>query len=122
MMHFSSATLGSVVLALTLAFPGAAVARSHVRAETTGSVAYTWSNYRKAAGHAGRMLRDHQTVQISCRHRGFKVTDGNVWWYRIASAPWKGHYYVSADAFYNDGKTSGSLLRTPFYDRKVPVC
>jgi hypothetical protein len=36
---------------------------------------------------------------------GFKVADGNTWWSRIASAPWDNNFYVSADAFYNDGQT-----------------
>ena len=42
--------------------------------------------------------------------------------YRIASAPWSGSYYVSADAFYNNGQTSGSLVGTPFVDSNVPNC
>jgi hypothetical protein len=122
MKQVSLAALCSVAIAAVLTFPAAAAAGSHTRRETTGSVAYTWSNYRHASGRSGRMLHDHQTVQISCRLRGFKVADGNVWWYRIASTPWKGRYYVSADAFYNNGRTSGSLLHTPFSDPKVPVC
>jgi RHS repeat-associated protein len=31
-------------------------------------------------------------------------------------------WYVSADAFYNNGATSGSLAGTPFYDSSVPIC
>lgn len=53
---------------------------------------------------------------------GFRVADGNTWWYRIAQSPWDGTYYVSADAFYNDGATAGSLLGTPFVDPAVPAC
>jgi hypothetical protein len=61
-------------------------------------------------------------VQITCRTEGFRVADGNTWWYRIASSPWNDAYYVSADAFYNNGATSGSLNGTPFVDPAVPGC
>jgi hypothetical protein len=61
-------------------------------------------------------------VQITCRVSGFTVSDGNTWWYEIASSPWNNSYYGSADAFYNNGQTSGSLHGTPFYDPSVPVC
>ena len=109
--------------AVTLTAPVAAhSAQSKVYAETVGGVSHTWTNYRDAGGTPGQVIASHTTVQVSCRTRGFKVSDGNVWWYRLASTPWKGHYYVSADAFYNDGETSGSLLHTPFYDPKVPLC
>jgi hypothetical protein len=61
-------------------------------------------------------------VQITCRIIGFTVSDGNDWWYEIASSPWSNNYWASADAFYNNGETSGSLHGTPFYDPNVPVC
>ena len=64
----------------------------------------------------------YTTVQVACKVPGFKVADGNTWWYRIASSPWNGTFYASADAFYNDGRTSGSLSGTPFYDPRVPNC
>jgi hypothetical protein len=54
--------------------------------------------------------------------RGFEVADGNTWWYRLASNPWDNGYYVSADAFYNNGRTSGPLIETPFIDESVPEC
>ena len=70
--------------------------------ETTGGVAHTWTDYEDAGGFGSvdRCLPD-------CNYRmrkvtGFAVADGNTWWYQIASAPWSGAYYVSADAFYND--------------------
>ena len=54
--------------------------------------------------HAGSDDRGvRQTVQIACKIAGFTVADGNTWWYQIASTPWNGAYYVSADAFYNNG-------------------
>jgi hypothetical protein len=53
---------------------------------------------------------------------GFKVADGDTWWYRITSSPWSDQYYVSADAFYNNGQTSGTLIGTPFVDMSVPSC
>jgi hypothetical protein len=50
------------------------------------------------------------------------VQDGNTWWYRIASPPWSDAFYVSADAFYNNGSVSGSLIGTPFVDPLVRDC
>jgi hypothetical protein len=85
-------------------------------------VAHTWTNYTNAGGTEGPEIADHQTVAISCRLQGFTVADGNDWWYRIASSPWSNSYYVSADAFYNNGATSGSLTGTPFVDTNVAMC
>lgn len=75
-----------------------------------------------AGGSEGPSIAAYQTVQISCKVTGFTVSDGNNWWYRIASSPWNDAYYVSADAFYNNGQTSGSLSNTPFVDPAVPNC
>lgn len=91
-------------------------------AETAGGVAHTWTNYLNAGGTDGPSIAGGQTVQISCRVTGFKVADGNTAWYRIAQAPWSAQYYVSADAFYNNGHTSGSLQGTPFFDPAVATC
>jgi hypothetical protein len=85
-------------------------------------VTHTWTNYSDAGGTEGPSIPSNQTVQIACKVTGFKVADGNTWWYRIASGPWNGTYYASADAFYNDGATSGSLVGTPFVDPSVPNC
>lgn len=90
--------------------------------ETTGGVANTWTDYETAGGSSGPGISSNQTVQIECKVSGFRVADGNTWWYRIASSPWNGAYYVSADAFYNNGETSGSLVGTPFVDPAVPNC
>ena len=75
-----------------------------------------------AGGTEGPSVAKYQTVLMSCRLNGFKVADGNTWWYRIGSSPWSDTYYVSADAFYNNGATSGSLSGTPWVDTNVPVC
>jgi surface antigen len=91
-------------------------------AETTGGVTHTWTNYTNAGGTQGPSIPSNATVQIACALTGFKVADGNTWWYRIASSPWSNVYYASADAFYNNGKTSGSLVGTPFVDPAVPGC
>jgi hypothetical protein len=91
-------------------------------AETAGGLAHTWTNYANAGGAAGPAIAGGQTVQVSCKVPGFRVADGNTWWYRIASSPWNGAYYVSADAFYNNGQTTGSLKGTPFVDPSVPNC
>jgi surface antigen len=90
--------------------------------ETAGGVAHTWTNYTNAGGTEGPSVAGGQTVQIACRLQGFRVADGNTWWYRIAQAPWSDNYYVSADAFYNNGATSGPLTGTPFVDTNVAMC
>jgi surface antigen len=90
--------------------------------ETAGGVAHTWTNYTNAGGTQGPSVQGGQTIAISCKVTGFKVADGNTWWYRIASSPWNNQYYVSADAFYNNGQTSGSLSGTPFVDPAVANC
>jgi hypothetical protein len=54
------------------------------------------------------------SVQIACKLPGFTVADGNTWWYRIE--PLNSEYYASADAIYNNSKTTGSLLNTPLVD------
>ena len=90
--------------------------------ETVGGVAHTWTNYSNAGGTEGPAIQSNQTVQITCKVNGFQVADGNTWWYKIASSPWSNAYYVSADAFYNNGQTSGSLIGTPFDDPNVPDC
>jgi len=92
------------------------------RSETVGGVAHTWTNYLNAGGTEGPSIPAFATVEIACRLTGFRVADGNTWWYRIASAPWSNNYFVSADAFYNNGQTSGSLIGTPFVDEAVPAC
>lgn len=92
------------------------------RVETTGGVTHTWTNYTNAGGYEGPIIPSNQSVLIACKLTGFRVADGNTWWYRIASSPWNGAYYASADAFYNNGQTSGSLLGTPFVDSSVPDC
>ena len=90
--------------------------------ETTGGVVHTWSDYQNAAGRNGPSISSNQTIEVSCRADGFRVADGNTWWYRIASSPWNSAYYASADGFYNDGTDSGSLAGTPFVDLNVPIC
>jgi len=90
--------------------------------ETVGGDAHTWTNYSNAGGVEGPTIPAYQTVQIACKVTGFRVADGNTWWYRIASTPWSNAYYVSADAFYNNGATSGPLKGTPFVDPAVPDC
>jgi surface antigen len=90
--------------------------------ETTGGVTHTWANYTNAGGTQGPSIPTNTAVQVACTLAGFRVADGDMWWYRIASSPWNGAYYASADAFYNNGQTSGSLIGTPFVDPGVPGC
>lgn len=91
--------------------------------ETSGpGPVHTWTDYSDAGGTEGPSIPDNTTVQIACKITGFAVEDGNTWWYRIASSSWNSNYYASADAFYNNGATSGSLKGTPFVDPNVPTC
>jgi hypothetical protein len=92
------------------------------RAEVSGGVAHTWSNPHVAGGRAGREIMGGESVLIACRLRGFKVQDGNVWWYLIDSRPWSRRFFVTADTFYNDGRTSGSLRGSAFVDPRVARC
>ena len=91
-------------------------------AETVGGVTHTWADYEDAGGTEGSSIAAYQTVQVTCAVQGFRVADGDTWWYKIASSPWNNTYYASADAFYNNGQTSGSLIGTPFVDPAVPQC
>lgn len=90
--------------------------------ETTGTPARTWSDYKTAGGKAGEPLGPRQSVQVSCRIRGFIVQDGDPWWYRIESSPWNGDYYATSDAFYNQGSTSGPVDNGVIVDEQVPEC
>jgi hypothetical protein len=91
--------------------------------ETSGpSPVNTWTEYADAGGTEGPEIPPNSTLQIACKVNGFAVEDGDTWWYRIASAPWSGRYYASADAFYNNGATSGSLRGTPFFNSRIPNC
>lgn len=102
---------------------GAAAAAAETYTETTGpGPTHTWTDYHDAGGSEGPSIPDNSTVQITCRAEGFRVEDGNTWWYLIASSPWSDNYWASADAFYNDGQTTGSLKGTPFVDPKVRLC
>jgi hypothetical protein len=90
--------------------------------ETVGGPTHTWTDYSDAGGTQGATIATSESVQVTCVAQGFKVADGNTNWYKVASAPWSNAYYASADAFYNNGATSGSLHGTPFVDPKVPAC
>lgn len=111
--------LGGAILALHLMSGGAS---QGTFPETTGGNARTWTDYSNAGGNPGPVIPSHTTVQITCKVTGLPVQDGDTWWYRIASSPWDNKYYVSADAFYNNGHPSGSLTNSLFVDNKVPDC
>lgn len=90
--------------------------------ETVGGPTNTWTDFCNGGGTQGPTIESQRTVSISCKVRGLRVADGNTWWYRIGSPPWSNSFYASADAFYNDGATSGTLTSTPFVDPRVPSC
>jgi hypothetical protein len=102
--------------------PSTSVPRGPGHVETVGAPAKTWSGYVDAGGREGPTIQMGRSVKIACRITGFRVQDGDTWWYRVASAPWSGRYYVSADAFYNNGQTAGSLQGTKLVDLRVPAC
>jgi phosphodiesterase/alkaline phosphatase D-like protein len=107
----------------TLMFGSVAHAAAATYTETTGpGPTHTWTNYHNAGGSEGPSIPDNSTIQVTCRAEGFRVEDGNTWWYQIASSPWNNVYWASADAFYNNGQTSGPLKGTPFVDPKVRLC
>jgi len=89
--------------------------------ETTGTPAHTWADPTQLTG-AETPLGPRQSVQVLCRVRGYVVQDGDPWWYRLASAPYNGHYYATSDAFYNNGAVSGSVDTGVVVDEQVPVC
>ena len=91
--------------------------------QRTGSSARTWSDFTIAGGEPGPPINGRRTVQVRCRIRGFEVSSGNQWWYLVASAPWRGKYFATADAFYNQRRTDGVDFReTRFVDPRVPLC
>jgi hypothetical protein len=90
--------------------------------ETVGGNANTWTDYQTLGGMPGPGIPSGRTVDVTCRVQGYQVADGNTWWYRIATSGWDGKYYASADAFYNNGETTGGLQGTPFVDPAVPLC
>jgi hypothetical protein len=90
--------------------------------ETTFSGSETFADFVNAGEPLGRSLAPAQGVQVSCRVKGFKVQDGDNWWYRLAASPWDGKYYASSDNFYNTPKPTGNPVNGVFYDERVPVC
>jgi len=92
------------------------------RYEITGGDTNTWSDYLSGGGSAGPRIPKGAAVLVSCRTIGLKLANGNAWWYQIASPDWNNRFYASADAFYNNGQSTGPLADTPFVDEKVPIC
>jgi hypothetical protein len=74
---------------------------------------------------AGPPIGSGVTVTVQCAdHNGGNVANnspgGNNNWY-LLSSPDSG-LWTSADPYYNNGSTSGSLIGTPLVDPSVPVC
>ncbi|HET9124200.1 MAG TPA: hypothetical protein VFN65_04870 [Solirubrobacteraceae bacterium] len=131
--HLALVTLGLAVLvaaaiAVALALGRGSRSAAAIRAagpprvEVAGGVAHTWSDPLTAGGRPGHEILDLQKVRIACRLHGFTVQDGNTWWYLIDSPPWSRHFFVTADAFYNNGHTSGTLRGSAFVDPRVARC
>ncbi len=73
---------------------------------------------------AGPAIAAYTTVTVQCAaHNGGYVANsrsGNYNWY-LLSSPDSG-LWTSADPYYNNGSTSGSLTNTPLVDPQVPTC
>ena len=89
--------------------------------ETTGGAGEHVDQLLQRWRHAGTddRRRTHRS-RSRARSTGFRVADGNTWWYQDRIRAVERSYYVSADAFYNNGQTSGVLLGTPFVDPRRP--
>ena len=129
MAGIGALAVAGLVAWLTLAHPTTPTAsrssgteKAVTYSETVGLGANTWNDYFQANGVNGPSINAGQTVQVSCRVQGFRVQDGNIWWYRIASAPWNNNFYASADAFWNNGQTSGNFHGSSIVDFRVPAC
>ncbi|HEU5344680.1 MAG TPA: serine/threonine-protein kinase [Ktedonobacterales bacterium] len=94
--------------------------------ETAGPYnVHTWTNYTNAGGTQGASVMAYQTVQVTCRVKGFQASgtpSGDYWWYRLTPSPWNNAFYAYADNFYNNGQTSGSLNNGVLVDASVPLC
>ena len=91
--------------------------------ETVGAITDAWSDPKTAGGCQGPTIPSEATLSVRCKTQGISLVDGNTWWYKIASAPWNDGFFAPADAFFNNGRTSGSLDSSlPFVDTSVPNC
>ena len=111
-----------VTLGMTAVFaPGSSAAP--MVTETVGGDTHTWTNYTNAGGSAGAVIPAYSSVQISCKlSGGFRVSDGNTWWYQIVSSPWNYSFYVSADALTttsNVRAAGGYAVRRPGGSRRA---
>jgi hypothetical protein len=111
-----------IFLSNNVIWGGAASPPPTTRTKVTGALTHTWSDYANADGTEGPTIPAYSSVQVSCRLTGYRVRSGNTWWYRIASPRWNNQFYASADAFYNNDQTSGSLVGGPWVDEAVPLC
>lgn len=93
-----------------------------VHNEISPDLVNTWSDYTDAGGTHGPSIPANQWVQVACTLTGFRVADGNTWWYRLASSPWNNQFYASADAFCNNGQACSNVADGPFVDPSVPHC
>ncbi|WIG60073.1 MAG: hypothetical protein OJF49_002821 [Ktedonobacterales bacterium] len=89
---------------------------------TANSTSPTFTNYTNAGGTQGQTVPAYTTIQVTCAISGFKVADGNPWWYRIASSPWNNAFYAPADNFCNNGQNCTNLSDGPWVDPNVPMC
>lgn len=107
------ATIGGGIIA------GGVAAATNEIAGPNGAV--TFNNPYAFTGRGPR-IGNLAKVQISCM-----VYDHNApasvqpgWWYRIASAPWKNHYYAPANTFHNGDKPGYPPVTDTNFE--VPLC
>lgn len=95
---------------------------NRVWVETTGTPAHTWANPSNPGVHAGPPLGPREAVSVSCRVRGYVVSDGDPWWYRLAGKDWHNDFYATSDAFYNNGQINGPVDNGIIVDDQVALC
>jgi hypothetical protein len=90
--------------------------------ETAGGPADVHEDYKSLVGVDRNAIGAGDDVQVACRVRGVKVgPSDNPWWYLLASPRFRGRF-VTADAFFNNGKASGDISHTPLVDKNVQSC
>ena len=90
--------------------------------EYTFTQSKTFADFVNAGDPLGASLTPEEAVKVSCRVKGFAVTDGDRWWYRLAQPPWDGRFYATTDVFYNTPTPKGNPLNGISFDKRVPVC
>jgi surface antigen len=81
----------------------------------------TFEDHRSASG-PGPSISANQAVEVFCKVYDAAVPSASPggYWYKIASGPWSGHFYATANAFLNDDPPGGPYHHST--DLSVPDC